>query len=103
MAPSPERQKLIHQINDILQNDAPWLFGQHGRRYSLMHSWVRNSHPNAMARNSVKYLRIDADTRAECRRTWNRPVLKPILIFLAVVAAIAVPAFLLAARHLRET
>ena len=98
-----ERQKIIHRMNDILQDEAPWLFGQHGINYSLVHEWCGNAYPNAMASNRLKYMSIDFTRRAERREEWNRPNVWPIVIFLGALLALAVPAFWLAARHMRET
>jgi hypothetical protein len=55
---------------------------------------VSNDKPNNMARNNVKYLRVDAAKRAELRREWNRPVVWPLLAILALLVASGVPAYL---------
>jgi putative exporter of polyketide antibiotics len=53
---------------------------------------MMNGKPNNMARNTLKYLRVDVAQRAALRREWNQPVLWPIgLIVLALIAS-AVPA-----------
>ncbi len=66
----------------------------HPKKYSLRHSWLANDKPNNMARNNVKYLRVDAAKRAELRREWNRPVVWPLLAVLALLVASGVPAYL---------
>ncbi|MGH8766162.1 MAG: ABC transporter substrate-binding protein, partial [Burkholderiales bacterium] len=88
----PERQAIIDRMVDIVRRDAPWIGGFHPVAYSLTHAWVRNGKPNSMARNSLKYLRVDAELRARLRREWNRPVLWPAGLLLLVLAACAVPA-----------
>jgi ABC-type transport system substrate-binding protein len=92
MPNSPERQRLIDRMVDIARADAPWIWGVHPKSYSLSHSWVRNSKPNTMARNSMKYLRIDAAKRAEMRAQWNKPVLLPAVLIVAALIASAIPA-----------
>jgi len=62
--------------------------------YGLAHAWVGNGKPNNMARNNIKYLRVDIDKRAALRREWNRPVLWPALLVLALLVAGSVPAWL---------
>lgn len=94
MANSPERQKIIDRMVDIVRHDAPWIGGFHPVSYGLAHFWMVNGKPNNMARNNIKYLRVDSDRRAAMRREWNRPVLWPALLVLALLVAGSVPAWL---------
>jgi peptide/nickel transport system substrate-binding protein len=93
MPNSPERQRIIDRMVEIARVDAPWIWGTHPKRYSLRHSWIGNDKPNTMARNNLKYLRIDPQKRAEMRAQWNRPVLWPLGLILAALVAFSVPAF----------
>ena len=88
----PERQAIIDQMLKILHEDAPWAGGLHPKEYGLSHRWVANLKPNQMARNGLKYQRIDAALRAESREAWNQPVLWPIAAALAAVVALTIPA-----------
>jgi ABC-type oligopeptide transport system substrate-binding subunit len=92
MPNSPERERIIERMVDIARADAPWVWGTHPKRYSLRHSWLSNDKPNTMARNSIKYLRIDPVKRAELRAEWNRPVLWPAMLILAVLVLSSIPA-----------
>jgi len=92
MPNSPERQKIIDRMVDIARIDAPWIWGVHPKKYSLRHSWIANDKPNTMARNNMKYLRIDPQRRAELRAAWNRPVLWPLGIIVAVLVIFSLPA-----------
>jgi ABC-type transport system substrate-binding protein len=92
MPNSPERQKIIDRMVDIARADAPWIWGVHPKKYSLRHSWIRNDKPNTMARNNIKYLRIDPQKRAELRAAWNRPVLLPLSVILGILVISAIPA-----------
>jgi oligopeptide transport system substrate-binding protein len=94
MPNSPERQRLIDRMIEIVRRDAPWIWGIHPKDYTLRHSWVGNDKPNNMARNNLKYLKIDAAKRAALRREWNRPIVWPLLAILVVLVASGVPAFL---------
>jgi len=98
---SPERQMIIDQMVDIVRRDAPWLWGFHPVTYSLSHRWMMNSKPNNMARNNLKYLRIDVEQRAALRRNWNRPLLWPVVLIVLLLAASAVPAFVIYRRRER--
>ena len=45
-----------------------------------------------MARNGIKYRRIDVDRREVERATWNKPVLWPIALAIAVLVLGGLPA-----------
>jgi oligopeptide transport system substrate-binding protein len=92
MPNSDERQALIDRMVDMVRQDAPWIWGYHPRDYSLSHDWLANSKPNNMARNGMKYLRVDAARREARRKEWNRPVLWPLGVALLLLAVTAVPA-----------
>jgi oligopeptide transport system substrate-binding protein len=94
MPNSAERQRLIDDMVEIARRDAPWIWGQHPKAYSLRHVWLSNAKPNSMARNNLKYLRVDPERRAELRAQWNRPVLWPIVILVLILLLSATPAFL---------
>jgi len=92
MPNTPERQAIIDRMVEIYRRDAPWLGGFHPVSYGLTHAWMKNGKPNNMARNSLKYLRVDVDKRATHRREWNQPVVWPLGLILAVLIVSAVPA-----------
>ena len=89
---SPERQKIIDRMVEIARHDAPWIWGFHPRDFSLSHSWVMNGKPNNMARNNLKYLRVNPERRAVLRTEWNQPVLWPLLVVVLLLTALVVPA-----------
>ena len=89
---SAERQRLIDRMVDIARRDAPWIWGVHPKEYSLRHAWIANDKPNNMARNNLKYLRLDIDERAAMRAQWNPPVLWPLGLILLLLVVSAVPA-----------
>jgi ABC-type transport system substrate-binding protein len=92
MPNSPERQKIIDRMVDLARADAPWIWGVNPKKYSLRHSWIANDKPNTMARNNMKYLRIDPQKREALRAAWNRPVLWPLAIIAAVLVICSLPA-----------
>jgi oligopeptide transport system substrate-binding protein len=92
MANSPERQRLIDRMVEIARRDAPWIWGTHPKEYSLSHSWLANDKPNNMARNNIKYLKVDAQKRSALRSEWNRPVLWPLGLIVLLLIVSAVPA-----------
>ena len=89
---TPERLQIVRQMNRILHHDAPWNFGLHPKSYTLGHRWLKNRKPNDVGNNILKYQRIDAVDRARARREWNRPVLWPLGLGLAVIVLAIIPA-----------
>jgi hypothetical protein len=93
MPNSAERQAIVDRMTDLARRDAPWIWGFHPKDFSLSHGWLSNVKPNNMARNGMKYLKLDVEKRALLRRQWNRPVVWPLALILAGLVASAVPAF----------
>ena len=91
---SAERQRLIDRMVEIARRDAPWLWGYHPKTYGLTHAWMQNGKPNNMARNNLKYLRVNVEKREAMRREWNRPVIWPFILITTLLVLSAVPAVL---------
>ncbi len=92
MPDSAERRRIIDRMVDIARRDAPWIFGFHPTDFGLYHGWLKNVKPNNMARDNLKYLRIDTAERARLRREWNQPVLWPLGLAALALAGFVVPA-----------
>jgi len=88
---------------DLVRRDGPWLWGYHPKAYSLYHEWYGNAKPNLMARNTLKYKTIDAGIRAQMRRSWNQPIVWPVVVFFALLFISGVPAYLTYRKRQRET
>jgi ABC-type transport system substrate-binding protein len=88
----PERQEIIDRMLQIAREDAPWVWGFHPKDYGLAHAWVKNVKPNQMARNGLKFHRVDTVMREEKRAEWNHPDLWPIGLAVLVLVVSAVPA-----------
>lgn len=93
MENGPERQALIDRMVEILRHDAPWAWGFHPVDFTLRHGWLYNSKPNTMAQNELKYHRVDATQRLRLQAQWNEPVLWPLALVGALLAALALPAW----------
>lgn len=87
---SSERYAIIQQLQALIRQDSPWVFGFHPKTFSLYHRWYENIKLNLMANNQLKYVRIDSQARAQQRTEWNQPVLWPIGMSLGVVISIIV-------------
>ena len=93
MENGPERQAIINEMMDIARYDAPWAWGFFPKQFSLHHVWVKNSKPNLMANNALKYQRIEPALRAELQNKWNRPVRWPLYALVLIGILIVLPAF----------
>jgi len=94
LADGPARQQLIVRMIARLRRDAPWVWGFHPQAYSLQQAWVQPSKPNLMARNTMKYRRLDPALRVAHQRAWNAPQLTVLLLSVAGFVICLVPALL---------
>jgi ABC-type transport system substrate-binding protein len=94
MKNTPDRQKLIDQIVELVRYDAPWLWGYHPVGFSLHHEWYKNAKPNLMANNTLKYKRINPELRKEKRVIWNNPIWWPVALVFITIVIILLPAFI---------
>ncbi len=91
MENSPERDAILAQMVDIVRRDAPWFGGYHTKEYYLNNSWVYNTKRHGIAKDTLKYLRLDTDQRKQKQQQWNTPVIWPVLLILGGFAALAWP------------
>ncbi len=93
MENSPLRQSIINQMMELARHDAPWVWGYFPKQFSLHHVWVKNSKPNLMANNTLKYQRLEPALRTDLQNQWNRPVRWPLYAMAIIVVLIVLPAF----------
>jgi len=79
---TPERLEKIEKMLQIVREDAPWVWGFYPKSLALIHEWFSNVSANAMANNTLKYRRIDAQLRVKKQQEWNQPVRMPIILLL---------------------
>jgi oligopeptide transport system substrate-binding protein len=94
MDSGPRRQTIVDQMVKIAREDSPWAWGFHPKDYVLSHDWVKNGKPNKMARNGLKYIRVDPGPRERMREDWNGPALWPLAAILAVLILGSAPAYI---------
>jgi len=92
MPNNTERLQLLDEMIQILQEDAPWIWGYHPKLYSLSHEWMGPFKANAMSRNTLKYISIDTKQRASQRTAWNHAIFWPIWLGLGLFMLALVPA-----------
>ena len=99
----PERERIIDEMTEIARRDSPWLWGVHPKGFSLLHSWYYNAKPNLMARNTLKYKRIDPQVRAQKRAEWNPPQLWPVVLVVVLFLLSLIPAAIVYRRRQNAT
>lgn len=103
MDDSPHRYQLIQQMQEQLRHDAPWIFGFHPKNFVLSHSWYQNRKPNLMANNQLKYAHINPVERLQKRTAWNKSVLWPLWVIIAMLTLILLPVLRAYRRRLQAT
>ncbi len=92
MENGPKRQEIIDRMVALLREDAPWVWAYHPKDYSLYHAWLANVKPNQMARNGLKFYRLDTARREARRAEWNQPVAWPVLVIVLLLVLGTLPA-----------
>ena len=103
MDDGPQRLAIIQQMQDIVRRDSPWLFGYYPMKFALYHVWYKNLASNLLARNRIKYQRIDAPLRAKLRSEWNKPIYWPLLLGLVLLIVAVLPAWMSYRKRQRGT
>jgi oligopeptide transport system substrate-binding protein len=60
----PERAQWIQQMDNLIQEDCPWVFGYYEASFALSQPWLLNYRGNLIINNKYKYYRIDKELRA---------------------------------------
>ncbi len=94
MENTQERADIIAKMISILQKDSPWIWGFYPKIYVLRQGWVAPFKPNAMSRNTLKYMSVNPALRYNSIINWNKPIVWPVFIGLFVFALLCVPAFI---------
>ena len=92
MENTEQRAKIIAKMVQLIQKDAPWIWGVHPKSYTLAHAWIDPLKPNEMANNTMKYIKIYPKKREVAREQWNTPVIWPLLILLMLISLFIIPA-----------
>lgn len=92
MDDGPERLALIKRLRDIAAEDCPLIYREHTEDLFLTQPWIRNVKPHGMANDSMKYRGVDGPMRAGLQQEWNKPILWPAILLIAVLIAGSIPA-----------
>jgi ABC-type transport system substrate-binding protein len=89
----PEKEAIIARMIQIVQIDAPWMFGLFPKSAGAYQQWVGNAKPTQMVRNTLQYLKLDTTLRYEKINTWNQPIWWPLIALIAFIALLIWPAW----------
>jgi ABC-type transport system substrate-binding protein len=89
----PEKGVIIARMIEILQIDAPWMFGIFPKSAGAYQQWVGNAKPTQMVRNTLQFLSIDATLRHQKITEWNQPIWWPVIALLAFISLLVWPAW----------
>jgi oligopeptide transport system substrate-binding protein len=67
MAPSPARNQLIKQAEDLAFNDGVWGMLFYPVVYSISHGWLKNFRPDSQIFGEIKYYDIDLEKKKEMK------------------------------------
>jgi len=95
----PEKEAVIFRMVEIVQQDAPWMFGYFPASGGAYHQWVGNAKPSQMVRNTLPYLKIDTELRARKITEWNEPAWWPLGLLAVLLLLLVWPAMHLLRRR----
>jgi oligopeptide transport system substrate-binding protein len=102
MENGPERLALVDQMLEICRKDAPWVWGLHPVSFGLYHEWFMNAKPMDISYNTLKFKKLETDTRQARRQEWNEPIWWPAVVAGVLLAGAVVPAVVAVRRRERE-
>jgi ABC-type transport system substrate-binding protein len=85
------RARTIAKMLDLLEEERVWIELLYRESFVLYHDWISQYKPPGFVFSTIKYQDIDPKSRAEVRRTRNRPVMWPAYLLLLVTLAILAP------------
>jgi len=80
MENTEERERIIHNMIDILREDCPWIPIFFRESYTMTHSWVKNFKPAPFMNNVLKYRDIDPTAREKYREAESKPIYYPLFL-----------------------
>jgi ABC-type transport system substrate-binding protein len=83
----PAKQEVIDKMMGILREEVPTTFGYYPYASVAIQKWVDNSKPAILVRDHGRYLKLDTADRVASLAEWNRPLLWPLGLLVAVIVA----------------
>jgi len=86
-----KRMALIAEMVQLVQNDAPWVFGVNAQTFTIAQQWLSATKPNTIAPNALQYMKINVPLRNRLRAAWNQPILWPLGILMVIGFLLLLP------------
>jgi ABC-type transport system substrate-binding protein len=61
--PGPTRAAVIAKMDEIVQEESPWVLGYYFNEYTVTQPWVRNFRASDMIFNKLKYLSVEPEIK----------------------------------------
>jgi len=90
----PEKNMVIKNMIQILQQQAVWAWGMHSQNFYLVNHWFSAQSFDSFSTGLLKYFRLDVKQRQQSWQEWNRPALW-IIVFFAALAFILIYPFMI--------
>jgi ABC-type transport system substrate-binding protein len=68
MEPGAARQKLVDEMEEIIQEETPWALGYYRDDYNLYQGWVKNFHYVGFINDKWKYLSLDLEAKKQLKK-----------------------------------
>jgi len=88
MENSPERERLVHRMIALINEDCPWIYLFHQAYYGLSQPWTDGVIEHPLAINTLKYHRVNRALREAKLRTWNQPNYAFMLLLIGLIALV---------------
>ena len=92
MEDSPQRAAIINKMRAISVEDCPIVYLSHDESLALSYDWIHNAKPHPIANDIYQYRRPDGAERAASQVKWNRPIVWPLLVAIALLVVGSIPA-----------
>lgn len=64
MQDGPERTALYKQLNRLVADEMPWIFGNHRQSYVIKHGWIKNYIPTDFNHGVAQYWDVDLEKKS---------------------------------------
>ena len=65
MQDGPERTAMYEQLNKLVADQVPWIFGLHRTNFTIRNGWLKNFKLTEFTHGIEKYLDVDTKVKTE--------------------------------------
>jgi len=86
------RLEIIHTLREVYEKECPWITMTHSEEFLLYHDWMKWAKPHPITGGYAKYYDVDAEKRRAQQKAWNKPILWPLAVVVALLILFTIPA-----------